>query len=142
MTDPDWFYDTGAVIIHPETGEWWHVLSRYRDVDTNTQFYRIGDATHTEYKDRIHADWLEEWDSAGWKTNTKPAAERGYRVNGVLCGPERVDYHKDKECVHGYQCPECESDGWGELDIIHDHAEERIVCECRVCNNKWEVSDA
>jgi len=41
----EWFYNTGAVILHPETGAWWHVLNRYRDVDNNRRYYRLADAT-------------------------------------------------------------------------------------------------
>jgi len=135
----DWFYNTGAVLIHPETGAWWHVLNRHRDVDNNQRYYRLADATHTEYMDRVHADWVEEWDSAGWKTNTKPAAERGFRVNSVLCGPTQIDHWKGQDCLHEYQCPECESDGRGEIDIIHEQERNRVRCECRVCKHEWRV---
>jgi len=134
----DWFYLTGAVLIHPETDEWWHVIGRMRDVDTGTRFYRLADATHTEYKERLHADWVEDWDSAGWRTNTKPAAERGYRVNGRLVGPKDIHRARGNACIHNQRCPNCGGDGNAEIDVIVDHAENRVYCECLSCNEMWE----
>jgi hypothetical protein len=141
MTDANWPYECGEV-LRDDDDRWWHVLSRYRDVDTGKRFYRLADATHTEYKDRAHADWIEgDFESDEWNTNTKPAAERGYRVNGRLVGPSQIQHAKGNECLHEQQCPNCGSDGKGEIDIINDHAEERAYGECRVCNEMWEIDD-
>jgi hypothetical protein len=82
-------------------------------------------------------------ESLGWTTNTKPAAEHGFRVNGVLCGPGNVANWKGTECLHDYTCPECGAAGKAEIDIIHS-IENRDVqstrCECRECGHGWAES--
>jgi hypothetical protein len=145
MSESGWQFDAGEVLLAKDSGRWWHVSHRWQDVDNDQRQYELADATHTEYKILI-ADDVEGFgsiegmfESAGWTTNTKPAAERGYRVNGVLCGPRKIQKWKGQECVHEYQCPTCGADGYGELDVIHDHAEDRVCCECRMCNEMWEV---
>lgn len=138
----DWLFDVDAVITETDSERWWHVLNRFKDVDQGERYYRLADATHTEYKEKMYADRVEsEFESAGWKTSTKPAAERGFRVNGVLCGPSDVDHWKGNDCLHERSCPDCGADGMGEIDIIQDHAEERLYCECRECGEEWDDSD-
>ena len=145
MSNPDWFYDTGAVVEHPETGAWWHIIGRLRDVDTGSRFYRLADATHTEYMERTHADYVEgEFESLGWSTDTKPAAENGFRVNGVLCGPQDIDHYKGKKCVHERQCSECGMAREGYIDIIHSFEDgelHKTMLECRSCGNCWEETN-
>ena len=141
----EWKFDHHEVLV--DTDElWWHVVDRLESVDGNKQQYELADATHTEYK-TLSAEFVEGndhsepfYESLGWTTTTKPAAENGYRVNGVLCGPRKVERWLGSECLHETSCPACDADGKGDIDVIHDiEAGEVRQTEyiCLVCSENW-----
>lgn len=138
----DWQFDQHEVLADDD-GYWWHVLDRLESIDGSKQQYELSDATHTEYK-TLHKDDVEGelgmFTSCHWSTTTKPAAEHGYRVNGVLAGTNQIDYWRATACVHEYTCPKCSSDGNAELDILHSIRNQEhawTVVECRVCDHVW-----
>jgi len=134
----DWQYNRHGVLYGPDETQWWHVLNRYRDVDNGNRFYRLADATHTEYKDRARAEWIESaFHGAEWSTSTKPAAERGWRINGCLVGPGGIEWAKDRKCVHELECPQCSEDSPKAIDVIVDHSEQTTTGECRICGHSW-----
>jgi len=142
----DWQFDQHEVLADDE-GYWWHVLDRLESIDGSKQQYELADATHTEYK-TLHRDDVEGelgmFTSLKWSTTTKPAADRGYRVNGVLCGRQQIDYWRGTECVHEYSCPDCGREGKTDIDIIHGYGDgeyQWTACECRVCDYVWEATD-
>ena len=130
----DWTFDKHEVVTDRD-GQWWHILQRFVDVDTEDKRYRLADATHTEYQS-LPADDVEHiYESAGWSTTTKPAAERGYRVNGILCGPSGVDYFcgPDRAIRDTYDCPEC---GSTKVNVIIDYETEEKRCRCEYCKHE------
>jgi len=144
-TMTNWKFGKNEVLVRDN--EWWHVRHRRQCVDCEDREYVLADATHTDYK-TLHADDVEGWDgyeglfeSDGWETTHKPASVNGYRVNGVLCGPEGLNHRQGQECVHERECPNCGADGMGEIDIIHAIEDKEVVdtqCECRECETVWE----
>jgi len=142
----DWKFNHNEVLLDDE-GHWWHVLDRFQSVDSDKRRYELADATHTEYKMFNAAD-VEGWDdhdgtfeSAGWETNSKPAAINGFRVNGTLCGPQTIDYWRGHKCLHEYECPECGTMREGSIDIIHSFEDAELnktMLECRECGFSWE----
>jgi hypothetical protein len=144
MSETEWQFDDGEVLRAKDSGRWWHVIHRWQDIDSDHRQYELADATHTEYKtllaDDVEGIGLIEglFESAGWGTNTKPAAERGYRVNGRLVGPKAIHRARGNACIHNQRCPNCGADGNAEIDVIVDHAEDRVYCECLRCNEMWE----
>ena len=145
MTEQNWLFDCHEVVENA-AGEWWHIIARWQSVDCDNRKYELADATHTEYK-TLHAGDVEGlpsedpmFESCGWDTNTKPAAERGFRVNGVLCGPSKIDYWRGNACSHDATCPHCESDGREDIDIIHDIKSREVQSShyiCRECGEQW-----
>jgi hypothetical protein len=142
----EWQFSENEVLEN-EDGEWWHVIHRLESVDGPASFYVLEDATHTEQK-QLHREDVEGergmFESCGWETNTKPAAEQGYIVNGVLCGKANVDYWRGNKCLHDKECGECGADGKGEIDIIRDiegGQAQSIQCICRECGHQWSDSD-
>lgn len=145
----NWKFDHNEVLLDDEN-RWWHVLERFESVDSDTRRYSLADATHTEYKILI-ADDVEGWEgydgmfeSAGWTTDTKPAAVNGFRVNGALCGPESIDFWKDNECVHDRICVHCGEESKRGIDIIHSFEDGELhntMLECRSCGNCWEETN-
>jgi len=140
-----WQFDHHEVLEDPD-GYWWHVVDRLESIDASKKQYELADATHTEYKTlhKLDVEGLESeapmFDSLGWGTDTKPAAENGYRVNGVLCGPGAYEYWLGNECLHEIECDVCGADGKGEIDIIHDiegQEVRRSQYNCRECGSKW-----
>jgi len=140
----DWLFDYNEV-LEDDDGYWWHVVDRLKSIDGNKKQYELADATHTEYK-TLHKDDVEGelgmFDSLGWSVVGKPAAENGFRVNGVLCGPGSIEYWRDRDCLHEAECEQCGANGKAEIDIIHD-----IECRelqssqyiCRECGEQWSV---
>lgn len=141
----DWKFRKNEVLKHTETGDWWHVLGRYEEIDSGERRYRLADATHTEYQEAMHAEDVEDiFETAGWTTATKPAAANGYRVNGVLTEPSSVDLWRGTKCVHEYTCPECGEDGYAEIDVIHkirSGGVQETTLKCRSCNHEWVDDD-
>lgn len=140
----DWQFNKNEVLLN-EDEDWWHVVDRLESVDGPSRYYVLEDATHTErqqlHKDDVEGD-LGMFESAGWDTNTKPASEHGFRVNGVLCGPSNVEFWKGNECVHEEECLSCGAAGYGEIDVIHDIENQEVVktrYECRECDAEWVV---
>jgi len=141
----EWLFDYNEV-LEDSDGYWWHVVDRLESIDGTKKQYELADATHTEYKTlhKLDVEGLESEDpmfeSCGWSTDTKPAAENGFRVNGVLCGPGSIDYWRDGKCVHSAACPECSADGKAEIDIIHDIENREVQATqyiCRECGEQW-----
>lgn len=121
----DWKFDHHEVIEDDE-GYWWHVVDRYKSVDSDARYYRLYDATHTADK-RLTAEYVEgrdvedcPYESCGWSTTTKPAHEHGYRVNGVLCEPAGVDRNLGKSCVSDWSCPNCGEETTEDADVVID----------------------
>lgn len=145
----EWLFEYNEVLADRE-GYWWHVVDRVTSIDNDRQQYELADATHTEYK-TLHKTDVEGlpseeplFTSLGWTTNTKPATERGYRVNGVLCGRQQIDYWRGTECSHEYACPACGEDGAAAIDIINSYRNREpvwTVCECRICDHVWKEND-
>ena len=138
-----WAYDVYDVLVDPE-GRWWHVSERYVDTDTGDRLYYLWDGNHTG--DRYcSAEWVEERDefeAAGWSTNTKPAHERGYRVNGMLCEPVAVDRWRGNPCVSDHNCENCGETTEGEADILVNlDGQERtaVWIECAACGETTEI---
>jgi hypothetical protein len=145
----DWRFDHQEVLADRE-GYWWHVVDRWESLDKNQQKYELADATHTEYKTlhKLDVEGMSSEESSftslGWTTPTKPATERGYRVNGVLAGRNQIDYWRGTKCNHEYECPECGENGLETIDIIHSIRNRDIVwtvCECRICDHVWREHD-
>jgi len=144
----DWKFDYHEV-LKDDDGYWWHVLNRLESVDTDTRQYELADGTHTEYK-TLNADDVEGWqdhdgmfDSTGWSTDTKPAAENGFRVNGALCEPESIEFWRGNDCLHEVECPRCGADGNGQIDIIHDIENREVQSShyiCGACSEQWSES--
>jgi len=142
----EWQFSENEVLENEE-GEWWHVIYRLESIDGPASFYVLEDATHTE-RSQYHREDVEGelgmFESCGWETNTKPAAEHGYRVNGVLCGKGRIDYWRGNKCLHEAECGSCGADGKGEIDIIHDIENREVQSTqyiCRECGEQWSDSD-
>jgi hypothetical protein len=145
----EWKFDQHEVLEDNE-GRWWHIVDRWVNVDGNKRKYELADATHTEYK-TLHAGDVEGFpseapmfDTTGWETTTKPAAENGFRVNGVLCGPQAIEFWRDNDCIHEETCSDCGADGKGEIDIIHDIENQEVQSShylCRECGNQWVDND-
>lgn len=142
----NWKFDYNEVLLDDEN-RWWHVLERFESVDSDERRYRLADATHTEYK-MLSADDVEGWEgydgmfeSAGWSTDTKPAAANGFRVNGTLCGPAEIQFWKDGRCIHEHTCPHCGEESKRGIDIIHSFEDcelNKTMLECRECGACWE----
>jgi hypothetical protein len=139
----EWLFDYNEV-LEDSDGYWWHVVDRLESIDGNKKQYELADATHTEYK-TLHKDDVEGelgmFESCEWHTRTKPATENGFRVNGILCGPKQIDFWKDGDCIHEYECPDCGADGKREIDVIHSFNNqelEKTQLECRTCGYCWE----
>ena len=137
----DWLFDRDAVLLDKE-GYWWHVRDRYVDVDTGDRQYGLEDATWTAYE-RDDAEYIEEqYESDGWKTDTKPAHERGYRVNGSLCGPSSIDFWRGGACVSDHDCAHCGETTQGAADIIislEDRERAAAWIECGACDDVTEL---
>lgn len=141
----DWLFDYHEVVEDDE-GNWWHVVDRLESIDGTKKQYELADATHTVEK-RLHKLDVEGLDSEdplfeslGWSTTTKPAAEHGFRVNGVLCGPGSIDHWRDSKCLHEVECEQCGADGKAEIDIIHDIESQEVQSTqyiCRECGEQW-----
>lgn len=135
-----WRFDEYEV-IKPREGEkeWWHIYQRFMDIDSGERYYKIYDATHSDWEHWNAFELEDIYESARWKCRTKPAAKRGWRVNGHLCGPSTFDYWKGTACRHDYECPECGESSDAGLDIIiqlsGDKHHTKIVC--RKCSNEW-----
>jgi len=136
----EWKYDNGDVLID-ENGYWWHVQERYKCVDTGRRMYHLWDGTHTA-DDMLAAEWLErkkDTTFAGWNTDTKPAYENGFRVNGILSEPANVDRWKGNECVSDFDCENCGETTRGNADHIVNHAKKEVAgawIECNECGQK------
>jgi len=142
MTESDWQFNKNEVLEN-DNGDWWHVVNRLESVDGPSRYYVLEDATHTE-RQQLHKDDVEGelgmFESCGWDTNTKPATENGFRVNGVLCGPNSIDYWRGNACTHDAACQHCGSDGRDEIDIIHDIKNREVQSShyiCRECGEQW-----
>ena len=132
----DWAFEVGDVIVRDEN-EWWHVTKRLRDEESQERMYKLWDATHTK-QEYYYAEEAEHvFESAGWSLpiGTKPASERGYRVNGFLCGPSDVE----KRCSwpHGrrnrYRCPECGNASSVNVIQVLETGETQCSCNERGC---------
>jgi len=144
-----WHFQQNEV-LEDKNGQWWHIIHRRKCVDCGQRKYELADASHTEYT-TLHAGDLEGlesedplMESLGWTTKTKPAAEAGFRVNGVLCGPSEVEHYKDNQCFHEHTCPECDEDSKDGIDIIHSHENGEVqatTLECRTCGHTWSRSN-
>ena len=141
----DWMFDYNEV-LEDDDGYWWHVVDRLKSIDGSKKQYELADATHTEYKTlhKLDVEGLESEDpmfeSLGWSTDTKPAAEHGFRVNGVLCGPGSIEHWRDSKCLHDAKCEQCSADGKGEIDIVHDIENREVQATqyiCRECGEQW-----
>lgn len=139
----DWKFDYHDVLIGPE-GYWWHVAERYESRDTGDRLYYLWDGTHTA-DDYARADYVEsEYSYAGWSTDTKPAFEYGFRVNGILTEPANVDRWRGQECQSEYGCGDCGEDTMGDADIITNYANQEVLgawIDCQACGTKTAIGD-
>jgi hypothetical protein len=122
--DSDWQFDHYGVLV--DDGErWWHVTGRFERADSGARYYRLQDGTHTNER-WVHADDAEgaigdgQFESLGWSTRTKPASQRGFRVNGVLCEPARVLGWLGQSCASDHECESCGESTKEGADIILD----------------------
>ena len=134
----DWKHERNDVLID-ENGRWWHVFHRYECRDTGDRMYHLWDATHTG-DDIVNAEYLEdsrsEFTAAGWRTDTKPAHENGYRVNGVLTEPTGRERWLGNAVVFDHDCPNCGESTKDDADVIVNLVKRQrqdIWIDCRAC---------
>jgi len=142
-----WRFEKGD-ILRDENGQLWHVTNRWQDIDTGRRKYHIEDMTHTAGEDR-DADWFESHAEPTGEniTGSKPATVFGYRVNGLLVGPEYApeklqrDRERGRGCLHEETpCPHCGTADSQAIDIIQSYSDdEASVTVCRVCGHTEEV---
>lgn len=78
----------GQVVQRLRSGYYYHVVSRYEELDDGHVLYRLASPTHTGYDYIREEDAIHEYQSAGFRLPTaiKPASVFGHRVEGVLYG--------------------------------------------------------
>ena len=132
-------------LVRDDRDRLWHITARWEDVDTGSREYFIEDATWTR-GERRDADWFEdEAEATGTVVvGTKPAVELGYRVNGLLCGPDEApdrldrDRERGRTCTHDLTpCSHCDTDDPEEIDVVMtpSSSAEANATWCRVCGH-------
>lgn len=89
MTGDTARYGRGAVIQKErDAHRYYHIVNRYRDIDTGEVKYRYWDATHTHDYHALAEDLHAEFRPAGFSlpAGVKPAAVFGGRIDGLLVG--------------------------------------------------------
>lgn len=90
MTLTDFWLGVYELVQDKETGEYWHVIGRMIDADTGERYYRLADATHTNYQQCVEDDLREDVEPVRIRMAIKPASVFGQRVDGVLRGPNEA----------------------------------------------------
>jgi hypothetical protein len=137
----DWPFGYHEVLQDPD-GYWWHVVERYKCIDTGRQMYRLYDGTHTGDRYESAESVKRNYESLGWETDTKPAHEHGYRVNGVLCEPMDVERWLGNSCVSDHDCPACGESTEQAADIVVSHQHREVAkaeIRCGACGETNEV---
>lgn len=145
----DWRFDYHEVLVD-EHGRWWHVVDRLESVDGDGRMYRLYDGTHTA-DDYIRARYVEgdateepEFAAAGFTTDTKPAHEHGFRVNGVLCEPAHVERWLGTDCRSDHDCPHCGEPTTQAADIVaylENQEVQSVEIRCGACGETNEVEN-
>lgn len=81
-------YGRGALIQSKRDGRYYHIVNRYRDLDTGRIKYRYWDPTHTRDYHCVAEDLHADFRPAGISLSpgVKPAAVFGGRIGGILVG--------------------------------------------------------
>jgi len=82
----------GQLVQRKKTGTYWHVVNRYREVDSAEVSYRIANPTHTQDLRRKEIDVHVDFENTGIRLpiGVKPAGVFGHRVDGILRGKNEV----------------------------------------------------
>ena len=146
----EWEFDLYRVVRDGD--QLWHVTGRWLDIDSGRREYMLEDMTWTR-GERRDADWFEDEAEATRHRveGTKPAVEIGYRVNGMLSGPDeaqrRLHRRRDEDklgCVHEQTpCSHCGVEDSEEIYIVQtpSSSDEETTIWCRVCGHMEVVRE-
>jgi len=82
----------GQLVQRKKTGCYWHVVSRYVDLDDGHVSYRIANPTHSQDLRYSETDVHADFENTGIRlpVDVKPAAVFGERIDGRLRGKNEV----------------------------------------------------